>query len=188
MNELAFLRGQLRLERSHYGQQLDLLARSLRSPAGEPGVDRTVRAAAAYVLFATRRTVQRNHLHARRLASRLAATELAADERGAIGAASQRLVAVTAATQAALDALAAAMAVDACATDTAALRDACAAFAGPVPAEVMAAAETLEPWFERLYDLADWRSVALTDAESVFEERCLHDAAFHAAGEAGLRT
>lgn len=187
MNELEFLRGQLRLERTHYREQIALLTRSLCAPESGGSVARAIQATAAYLVFAARRSVRRNHLYARQLASRLAAGEpLAADEQRAVDAASQRLASSTTATQTALEALGAALAAHDGTDDAGGLHKACAAFTENVNAETLAAAETLDPWFERLYSLGDWRCVALTDAESVFEERRLYDAATHAAGKAGL--
>lgn len=189
MNELEFLRGQLRLERTHYQEQIALLTRGLCSRGADVSADRAIQASAAYLVFAARRSVRRNHLHARQLASRLATGEpLAADEQRVVDAASQRLASSTAATQTALEALVAALATHDGSHDAGGLHKACAAFAETVNAETLVAAETLDPWVERLYNLGDWRCVALTDAESVFEERRLYDAAIHAAGEAGLLT
>jgi hypothetical protein len=187
MNELEFLRSQLRLERTHYEQQRALLGRSLRAMAIGERVGAVTQAAADYLVFALRRAARRDRQHADQVEARLAkATALEADQRSLILAAVARCRNDASEAQAAVDALAAALQAGPSAALGEAVLGACHTFDGWATQFKPAGREALEPWFDRLYDVGDWRRVALTDAESVFEERRLHEAATAVARAAGM--
>jgi hypothetical protein len=187
MNELEFLRSQMRLERTHCESQRALLGRSLQAvAAAEPARDALL-AAAHYLVFALRREARRDRLHADQTEARLAVAQVVeADQRKTALAAVARLRAEASALAAAIETLAVALQAPATAAVGDSLRTACTAFEGWATNFKPAGREALEPWFERLYAISDWRQVALTDAESVFEERRLHEAANAAARAAGL--
>jgi hypothetical protein len=187
MNELEFLRSQLRLEGTHYEQQRALLGRCLQAVAKGEQVGVVTLAAAAYVVFALRRAVRRDHVHADQVESRVAnATALDAGQRAMILAAVARSRADSSEAQAAVEALASGLQTATAACLGEAALGACHSFDHWAQRFKPAGRDALEPWFDRLYDVSDWRRVALTDAESVFEERRLHDTAVAAAGAAGL--
>lgn len=164
MNELEFLRSQLQLEQANLARSCDILARAARhagteGPAPSPA-STAVQAANAHVEFALRRELQRARTHARLLSDHIA--------RGSVGATElDGLRAATAVLQAALDE-APALAPQQCAD------------------RLRTAGAPLEPWCARLYSLSDWRRAAQIDAEAVFEDRRLHEAAIAAARSAGL--
>jgi hypothetical protein len=187
MNELEFLRSQLRLERTHYEQQRALLGRSLRTMGAGESVNAVTVAAADYLVFALRRAARRDRQHADQVEARLAkATALEADQRSLILAAVARCRTDANEAQAAVEDLATALQAGNSAGLGKAVLGACHTFDGWATQFKPTGREALEPWFDRFYDVVDWRRIALTDAESVFEERRLHEAATSVARAAGM--
>lgn len=164
MNELEFLRSQLQLEQANLARSCDVLARAARHAGTEGPAHAPARAASqaalAHVQFGLQRALQRARAHARLLSDHVA--------RGSVGAAE-------------LDALR-----DAIGTVQSALHEAPTLPPQQAADRLRSAGASVEPWCARLYRLADWRSVAQIDAEAVFEDRRLHEAAMDAARTAGL--
>ena len=183
MNELEFLRSQLRLEQTHLDGSRELLNRALRhQPVDAPTVTAR-RAALAHLAFGLQRAIERGHVHARQVPERLAQGDYSAAERIAALDAVATLQAVL--TPAAVTVVGLSTAVASAADSDDRLRDA-AREALPLAEQLGKAAATLEPWCARLYDLSDWRRAARIDAEAVFEERRLHEQAIEHARAAGL--
>lgn len=185
MNELEFLRSQLRLEQNHLDRSRDLLQRALRLGAADAAARAARQAALAHLQFALRRSTERGHVHVQLVSGRTAT--------GYSGAAERRAVLdAVAALQAALATAEPALQRVAFAATTASPHDgddplrAAATAAQQLADGIGHATEMLEPWFARLYDLSDWRRAARIDAEAVFDERRLYDAAVEAARTAGI--
>lgn len=187
MNELEFLRSQLRLEHTHYTRLRALLGRSLPGAATDKCLLAVTVSTANYVVFVLQRAARRDHIHADQIEARLSpAQALRADERNAIIAAVAQLRVDARALGAAVEALAAALPAPSEHASGGSVLPACHAFDAWASNFNFAARAALEPWLERLYDIGDWRRAALTDAEAVFQERRLRTAATDAARAAAL--
>jgi hypothetical protein len=167
MNELEFLRSQLRLEQTHFDSILDLLCRTLRHATVDGPLLAARQAALAHLEFALERATERSRVHSQLLAELIARSALSTTERLAV-----------------LDAAAALQ--SALVPDASSLRGLSAAAAQQLAERISQAAAALEPWCARLYDLSDWRRAARIDAEAVFKERRLYEHAIEHARAAGL--
>jgi hypothetical protein len=167
MNELEFLRSQLRLEQTHFDSILDLLSRTLRQATADRPLLAARQAALAHLEFALQRATEQSRVHSQLLPAHVARSAFSTTERRAV-----------------LDAVAALQ--SALVPDASSLRGLSAATAQQLAERISQAAAALEPWCARLYDLSDWRRAACIDAEAVFEERRLYDHAIEHARAAGL--
>jgi hypothetical protein len=167
MNELEFLRSQLRLEQSNLDCSRELLRRALHQTASEGPILAARQAALAHLAFALQRATERCRVHSQLLAERVARSACSEAERFEV--------------------------LDAVAALQSALGPGAATGLAPSAEDALLLAEristftaALEPWCDRLYDLPDWRRAARIDAEAVFEERRLHEDAIDRARAAGL--
>lgn len=182
MNELEFLRSQVRLERTHMREVRASLRDALRRTLPPAQVDAFAQAAAAYLVFALRRFVAQDRGHCVRLAERVAAApNVDAAERARIDAALGELASALQETEAATTALSAALeGRRRQALDLPAWLAACRRFDDFYEQHLVQRRHQLGAWLEHHYDIGDWRRTSLVDAESVFEERQLHEQFQHA--------
>lgn len=167
MNELEFLRSQLRLEQSHLDNSRDLLSRALRQASAEGPLVAARQAALAYLEFALQRATERSRVHSQLLAERVAHSAFSTTERAAV-------LEAVAALQSAL------------APAASSPGEPSAGHAQQLAERISKATAALDPWCTRLYDLSDWRRAARIDAEAVFEERRLYEHAIERARAAGM--
>lgn len=167
MNELEFLRSQLRLEQTHLDGSRDLLSRALRQASAEGPRLAARQAALAHLDFALQRATERSRVHSQLLEERVARSAFSTTERLAV-----------------LDAVAALQSALALAASSSGGLS--AGHAQQLAERISKATAAVEPWCARLYDLSDWRRAARIDAEAVFEERRLYEHAIEHARAAGL--
>lgn len=182
MNELEFLRSQVRLERTHMRDVRAALGDALRRSPAPPGLDASAQAAARYLVFVLRRFVMQDRMHCSQLATRVGAAQgLEAAERARIDGALRDLAMALDDVATATDALAGALdARQRGAMEPQEWLEACAAFDRFYEAHLVQRRHQLSLWLESYYDIADWRRSSCVDAESVFEERRLHEEALRA--------
>ncbi len=182
MNELEFLRSQVRLERVHMRDLRALFSAALQRAVPPALLDGFSQAAGAYLVFALRRFVAQDRMHCERLAARVAsASGVDATERARITAALRDLAATLAATDVATRQFAAALERRrAGSLDAPGWFDTCRELDRFYESHLVQRRHQLGPWLESYYDILDWRRSSMVDAESVFEERRLHEAALQA--------
>lgn len=172
MDELSFIREQVRTERRHMGEVRAALDDALA--AGGPGAtdaaavgssDAFVAAAVRYLVFIVQRFNAQDQAHGAQLRPRLDAADsdarMALDELDATLARSRAEIAVL---QEAMQAGA-----------SPALRVAARRYLDFYQRELLARRHSLTPWLERHYAAADWRRASMVDAESILEERDLYE-------------
>lgn len=155
MNELEFLRSQLRLEQAHLDSTREWLRRASRQAAADGPVFLARQAALAHLAFALHRAMERCRMDSQLLEERAARSACSTTERLALMAA--------------------------IATSQSALAPDAADDALQLARRISDATAALDPWCARLYDLSDWRRAARIDAEAVFEERRLYEHALECA-------
>lgn len=182
MNELEFLRSQVRLERLHLREQRAALGTLLRRALPVDAQDACAQALAAHLVFLMRRFVLQDRSHVERLGARVAAArDVAPEERQRIGQTLHELAATLDAAQAATGSLADALEQRRHgALDAAGWLAACREFDAFYEGRLAAHRHALGTWLETYYDIGDWRRSSHVDPESVFEERRLHELALAA--------
>lgn len=176
MDELSFIREQVRTERRHMGEVRRALAQVLREApvtgtgrGTETGADRGatfIAAAASYLVFIVQRFNAQDQQHCELLRPRLPANDASAL------AAVDSLAATLARSREAVAALQ--QVVQGGAADQ--LRAAATAYLEFHERELLPKGSSLSPWMEKLYGAADWRRASMVDAESILEERARYDA------------
>jgi hypothetical protein len=182
MNEIEFLRSQVRLERRHLREVRAAWSARLDSACTDRELDRVTLSSAPYLLFALRRLAGQDSGHCERLRSFLdrnaeANPDESAELRAALAEVAQSLQQLHAARQrfeAAYQAR-----VEGRLDVTGWIR-ACREFDSWYATQLAAQRHRLGHWLDAHYTLADWRSTSLVDAESILEERRLYDAALAA--------
>lgn len=182
MNEIDYLRSQVRLERSHLREVCAALSTQLASMRPDVDLDVAARGAAPYLVYALRRLARQDALHSSRVRAYIdEASEALAGEHARVRAmleelegTLQELGSVLARFEAAYQARISG------ALDAAGWIATCREFDAWYGAKLATQRHALGSWLDANYSLADWRSTALVDADSVLEERRLYAAALAA--------
>ena len=176
MNELEFLRTQIRLERQHMVEVRKNLEVALARPVPQmqrDAIERFCTAAARYLVFIVKRFNAQDQIHCQQLRPNIAGGDH--DNEDALAA----LECLLARSRVAIASLQAALpgpgAADA-QTSGMALRHACAEYLQFYRDEMLQRNSTLTALFERHYGTTEWRSASLLDADAVLQERQLYAA------------
>ncbi len=182
MNEIEYLRSQVRLERSHLREVRAAWSARLGSGRPDDELDRVALACAPYLLFALRRLAVQDSRHCDRLRGLIDRNaETVVDEpaelRDALTEIGQSLQQLYEACQRFESAYQARVAGR---LDVTGWIRACREFDAWYADRLAVQRHRLDRWLDTHYALTDWRSTSLVDADSVLEERRLHEAALAA--------
>lgn len=180
MDELSFIREQVRTERRHMAEVRSALEAALAHDAAQTAAASSahdfILATARYLVFAVQRFNAQDQKHCEQLRPRLG------DAAGAAtSAATKALDDLTQTLARSRNTIAALqVAVTSAATadpqSSASLRSACASYLDFYKSELLTQTGSLSPLLEQHYSAADWRRASMVDAESILEERDLYDA------------
>jgi hypothetical protein len=166
MNELEFIREQVRLERRHMAEVRQALETALLGRAvADPSLQIFCQAAARYLVFIVQRFNAQDQIHCDQLRSCLTAEDATSLQ------SLEQLHSTLAQSRPAVAQLSAALASPA-SMET--LLDACRRYLDFYRHELLARKNSLYPLFDQHYGMADWRRASLVDADSVLEERTLY--------------
>lgn len=170
MNELEFIRDQVRTERRHMAEVRSILQAALSSTPASPVTARSIELAARYLVFSVRRFDAQDQMHCEQLAPRISAGDAVAC--GSLAALAQTL----SLSRAAIEQLQCALTAAGAAPDSETLRIACEGYLDFYRRSLTTLRASLYPLLEQHYGVADWRRASLVDAESIISERELYDA------------
>lgn len=170
MNELQYIREQVRTERRHMAEVRLALTSALDAGFVAPILLPFCAAGARYLVFIVKRFNAQDQLHCDQLQPHLAPEDV--ENRESL----QQLTQTLARSREAIGKLD--LALRSCATGTAeeTLRSACSSYLAFYRDELATRRNSLYPLLERHYGVAEWRRASLVDAESILEERALYGA------------
>jgi hypothetical protein len=182
MNEVEYLRSQVRLERSHLREVRAALSARLAAVRADDELDGPALATAPYLLYALRRLEEQDGRHCSRLRAHIdQKPEARPGEHARVGAALAELKqALQELHQARQRFESAYQERTERRLDASGWVEACREFDAWYESRLAPRRHALGDWLDAYYTLADWRSTSLVDAESVLEERRLHGVALAA--------
>ena len=170
MDELAFIREQVRTERRHMAEVRQALGTAIDARINAESLDPFCAAAVQYLLFAVRRFNAQDQAHCDQLRPRLPVDDKSSQ------ALLDALGSTLARSRVAIDELANSTVAPPSNAQGSALVDAAQRYLAFYREALATQQGSLYPLFEKHYRQQDWRAASMVDADSVLEERRLYAA------------
>jgi hypothetical protein len=164
VNDLEFIREQVRTERRHMAEVRQALGQALEADIDVGRLEAFCRVATQYLIFVVQRFNQQDGIHCDQLRPKVPA-----DDTVMLNTLAQ-LVQTLARNRAAILKLAQALQL-ASTTQSSTLPAACRTYLEFYRSELATQRNSLYPLMEQHYSHADWRRASLVDADSILEER-----------------